>query len=63
MIYGIWCEVSGGRTGPREAWLKRDGTIALWTDRDEATSEALRLTRERNHPNKPVRFFYLVQER
>jgi hypothetical protein len=63
MIYGIWCEVSGGRTGLRCGWLKSDGVIRMWTDRDAATIEALRLTRERNSATKQASFRYTVKVR
>ncbi len=38
--YGVWCEVSGGVTGDRESWLKRDGVLELFATREEAADRA-----------------------
>ena len=37
--YGVWCVVSGGVTGHREAWLKVDGKIWEGT-KEEAEAKA-----------------------
>jgi hypothetical protein len=63
MIYSIWCEVSGGRTGSRAAWLKKDGTIQMWTDKATAEWEAAALNGSMNRPNSKVVFTFTVQER
>jgi hypothetical protein len=40
--FGVWCRVSGGVTGPREAWLKEDGQ--QWTgSQEEAENKATEL--------------------
>jgi hypothetical protein len=43
VIYGVWCEVWGGITGNRTAWLKADGKIAEFDSIAEAAAEAARL--------------------
>jgi hypothetical protein len=46
-IYGVWCHVSGGVTGTREAWLKRypsdDSKPHEFATFEEAEAEARRL--------------------
>ena len=63
MIYGIWCIVTGGRTGRREAWLNEDGTIVMFSDQSEAQARADELNRTMNGPNASATFRYTVQER
>src|SRR4051795_10125185 len=41
--YGIWCVVSGGLTGHREAWLKQDGVVMEFPTEAAATAEAAHL--------------------
>lgn len=44
MTYGVWCKVSGGVTGTREAWLKNaDRKIKSFATYEEAQAEAARL--------------------
>jgi len=38
--WGVWCEVWGGVTGSREAWLKSNGARATFATREEAEAEA-----------------------
>ena len=38
--YGVWCQVSGGVTGPHEAWLKRAGNVITFATREDAEAEA-----------------------
>ena len=38
--WGVWCEVSGGVTGARAAWLKRNGTRVEFATQAEAAAEA-----------------------
>lgn len=38
--YGIWCKVTGGMTGRREAWLKQGGELYLTDDEAEAIETA-----------------------
>lgn len=43
-MWGIWCQVSGGVTGHREAWLKGEGgTIALFATEAAANQKAYEL--------------------
>jgi hypothetical protein len=57
--YGVWCEVSGGVTGYRAAWLKDSFGIKRYETREEAEAEAHRL---RAKPNRgPASFSYTVK--
>jgi hypothetical protein len=38
--YGVWCIVSGGRTGSRAAWLKVAGQVRTFPTREAAAAEA-----------------------
>ena len=38
--YGVWCRVSGGITGNREAWLKENGERVELNTRAEAEALA-----------------------
>ena len=38
--WGVWCEVSGGVTGSRSAWMKREGKVIAFDTREEAEAEA-----------------------
>src|SRR5262245_57457514 len=38
--YGVWCTVSGGVTGFREAWMKSDGKIKVFSTHQAAQAEA-----------------------
>jgi hypothetical protein len=62
--YRVWCVVSGGVTGTRQAWLKDgDGLVREWTDRAEAERQANVLTRRMNyHPLAKATFQYLVRK-
>lgn len=62
-LYGIWCVVSGGRTGTREAWHKRGDSIAMWADPAKAQAEADRLNARMNHSLSVATFHYTVKER
>lgn len=62
MIYRIWAQVTGGRTGTREAWLKEKDTIMMWTDKAEAESHADVLNTVMNRPNSTTRFTHTVKE-
>lgn len=35
-LFGVWVTVSGGVTGYREAWLRRDGDVRLFATLGEA---------------------------
>jgi len=58
MKWGVWCEVSGGVTGRRAAWLRRDDALAVYDRKDDAEQEAARLnaTIGRNPYRKAVKF-------
>jgi hypothetical protein len=60
MTYRIWCTVSGGVTGPREAWLKSNGEIREFPTRELADAEANRLNSRYRGP--VVQFNYTVEE-
>lgn len=61
--FGIWCEVWGGVTGPREAWLKdNDGLRRVFATRDEAEAEAARLNDKfGRNPNRKAEFSYTAR--
>jgi len=61
-IYGVRCRVSGGVTGTREAWLKRDGQVAEFATHAEAEAEAQRLTTSMNGPYRTADFRYWAEE-
>jgi hypothetical protein len=48
-MYGIWCQVSGGITGYRAAWLKSKGEQRTFQTLQEAELYAKRLTEDRMH--------------
>lgn len=59
-LYGIWCEVWGGVTGSRAAWLKGDNGLR-WetTNYNEAQSRAAYL-QEQVRNNNRASFSYKV---
>jgi hypothetical protein len=66
VIWGVWCEVSGGITGHRQAWLKskqpgpkHPAVVAEFTERG-ARAEADRLNRQMRH-NRAARFSYTAK--
>lgn len=62
-VLKIWCEVRGGQTGPRSAWLKDDeGREREFADRRKAETEASRLTLLMNGGPGPARYRYTVRE-
>lgn len=60
--YGVWCVVSGGITGHREAWLKANGEVILFDTADDAEAEAHRLTTMSNTRHSTTDFSYSVRE-
>lgn len=57
----ILCEVRGGVTGYRSAFLKKDGEEVTFTDRNAAEVEAMRLNRKKNgSPYRTAAFQYTV---
>ena len=64
MAWGIWCRVSRGVTGTREAWLKSDGKVAVYEDRAAAEAEAAHHNQHMNaSPYRTASFVYTVRER
>ena len=61
-LYGIWCRVSGGRTGTREAWAKEDGQILAFSDFKKAKETADSYNKSMNGPNSTASFEYSVKE-
>jgi len=60
--FRIWCRVSGGLTGTREAWLKkRNGKIYETKNRTTAQKEASRLNKTMGK-NSMASFRYSVEE-
>lgn len=60
--FGVWCCVSGGVTGHREAWLKNSGVLATFPDRDSAAREASQLNQRMNHSRSRAVFLYEARE-
>jgi len=61
--FGVWCEVSGGVTGSRCAWLKRNGVRAEFDAQAEAEAEAARLmSRNGSNPYRTADFRYTARE-
>jgi hypothetical protein len=67
MAWRIWCVVSGGVTGHREAWYKGGGVggkaevVLEYGTREEAEQVAADLMRSRNGPHATARFSYTVK--
>lgn len=59
--WGVWCEVWGGITGSREAWMKRDGKIARFVAREEAEAEAAKWNTKNNGPYRSASFRYTAR--
>jgi hypothetical protein len=62
IVYGIWCQVSGGVTGTRQAWLKDDGRVQTWERREVAEAHAAHLMGQMNGPYATANFVYRVVE-
>ena len=58
-MFSIWCKVSGGITGTREAPLKENGEVFLTDDYDEAIIKAANLNEKMNR-DSAVNFQYTV---
>jgi hypothetical protein len=59
--YGVWCSVSGGRTGSRAAWLKANGVVQTFPTLEAATAEARGL-QERTSMFSHCMFSYTARE-
>jgi len=63
MTHGIWCEVSGGVTGTRAAWLKDgDGQRVEFADLGAAEQKAASLRDSVARSSSTVRFSYQAME-
>jgi hypothetical protein len=60
-MFGVWCRVSGGFTGTREAWMKVNGRRAEYETREEA-AEAAATARAAISPYSTASFSYTAQE-
>lgn len=56
--FRVLCEVSGGVTGYRVAYLKNAGEEIIFPNRETAEAEAARLTTQANGPHKSADFRY-----
>lgn len=64
MTFGVYCEVSGGVTGYRAAWLKDgDGKESTFDSLDAANEEAAQLNSRSRNPYQTASFRYTVRER
>lgn len=64
MTWKIWCQVSGGVTGYRAAWLKNgNGEEASFATREEAEREAAELTATANGgAYRTASFYYTARQ-
>lgn len=62
MMYRIWCTVSGGVTGHREAWLKVNGKVYETESYEKAQEKASDLMYEMNKRGYVATFTYTVEE-
>jgi hypothetical protein len=62
MTYRIWCKVSGGITGTREAWLKANGKICEYATREQAAQVARDLNERSNRSGATADYRYSVIE-
>ena len=60
-MFGIWCTVTGGVTGTREAWMKEDGKIKLYDTEAEAAERARRLM-DVLSTSSAARFSYVAKQ-
>lgn len=60
-LYCIRCRVSGGRTGTRESYLKKDGLPQIFSNYQDADALARRLDRQANHAFATAYFEYWVE--
>lgn len=61
--HGIFCQVSGGLTGTRTAWLKDEAGLIWEGTKDEAETKAARLNTEMNSGCGSAHFSYMAMER
>jgi hypothetical protein len=61
--WGVWCEVWSVLHGTREAWLKRNDTVAQFATCEEAEAEAERnMRRVYGNPHRVADFRYSARE-
>jgi hypothetical protein len=60
--FRIFCEVSGGVTGYRCAYLKRKGIEEIYDDQLDAENDAAALSLKNNGPNARATFRYTVED-
>jgi len=61
--YGIWCRVSGGVTGTREAWAKDKNGRMEFASREEAEKLAAHYTKQTmGNPYRTADYRYTVEE-
>lgn len=58
--WGVWCQVWGGVTGRREAWLKEAGAVARF-DEAGARDRAAHLQRTMGGAGSSVTFSYVAK--
>ena len=62
-VYGIMCNVSGGVTGTRSAWLKSNGQVVTFITLDDANARARELEHKLNsNPYRTADFSYRAME-
>ena len=61
-MYGVWCQVSGGVTGFRQAWLKKNGEVLEFSTFEEADAHAEHLNEQMNGPHATASFSYEARE-
>lgn len=61
MKWRIWCSVSGGVTGYREAWLKDKGELVEFDNVDAAVTEARKLNNDSAAHGGSVRYSYIAR--
>ena len=61
--WGVWCEVTGGVTGTRRAWLRHEDALAVYDKREDAEAEAKRLNQTiGSNPNRKAEFLYVARQ-
>jgi hypothetical protein len=61
--FGVWCEVYGGVTGHRQAWLKENGAVVMFDTHEEAAERAKKLSDDKNgNPYRTANFEYSARE-
>lgn len=58
MKWGVWARVSGGYTGTRESWCKRDGELMTFATEAGARAYATELNVRMNHGRSTAQFRY-----